>query len=197
ADYQEVRAQIRVASPRYAALTQPQPLTLAEIQKQVLDADTLLLAFSLGEERSFLWAVTPDSINSYSLPKRDEIEEVARKAYELVSKPRASAPAEGEGRRLRHETNQDAEADATAVLNDLSRMLLSPVAGRLGKKRLLIVAEGALQYAPFAALPEPQSGRAGERESGGEGERDRKSARPVATPQRRSVARSRLSLHRS
>jgi CHAT domain-containing protein len=197
ADYQEVRAQIRAKSPRYAALTQPQPLSLAEIQKQVLDADTLLLAYSLGEERSFLWAVTPDSINSYSLPKRDEIEEVARKAYELVSKPRASGPAEGEGRRLRHETNQDAEADATAVLNDLSRMLLSPVAGRLGKKRLLIVAEGALQYAPFAALPEPQSGRAGERGSGRAGERERKSARPVATSPHRSVPLPRLPLSRS
>ena len=155
AEYQEVRAKIRVASPRYAALTQPQPLTLAEIQKQVLDADTLLLVYSLGDERSFLWAVTPNSINSFSLEKRDRIEEAARKAHELLSKPRSSSAPEGEGRRLKHEARQGTEADATAVLNDLSRMLIAPAAALLGKRRLLIVAEGALQYVPFAALPAP------------------------------------------
>ena len=155
AEYQEVRARIRVASPRYAALTQPQPLTLAEIQKQVLDADTLLLVYSLGDERSFLWAVTPNSINSFSLAKRDKIEEAARKAHELLSKPRALATPEGEGRRLKHEAKPGTETDATAVLNDLSRMLIAPAAAHLGKKRLVIVAEGALQYVPFAALPTP------------------------------------------
>jgi CHAT domain-containing protein len=37
----------------------------------------------------------------------------------------------------------------------LSRTLLGPVAADLGKKRLVVVAEGALQYIPFAALPAP------------------------------------------
>jgi CHAT domain-containing protein len=39
--------------------------------------------------------------------------------------------------------------------------LLGPVAAKLGKKRLVIVADGALQYLPFAALPAPgQTGNA-------------------------------------
>ena len=84
-ELQQVQTQIRQTSPRYAALTQPQPLTLAEIQRQALDADTLLLEYSLGEERSFLWAVTPTSINSYELPKREEIEAAAQRVYELLS----------------------------------------------------------------------------------------------------------------
>jgi hypothetical protein len=33
---------------------------------------------------------------------------------------------------------------------ELSRMLLGPVASQLGKKRLVIVADGALQYIPLA-----------------------------------------------
>ena len=41
-DYERAQAAIRKASPHYAALTQPQPLKLKEIQAQ-LDADTLLL----------------------------------------------------------------------------------------------------------------------------------------------------------
>src|SRR5262249_49484992 len=51
-DYERVRAQIRTESPRYAALTQPQPLSLTDIQQQVLDKDTLLLEYSLGENQS-------------------------------------------------------------------------------------------------------------------------------------------------
>jgi len=47
-------------------------------------------------------------------------------------------------------------------------MLLGPVASQLGRKRLAIVADGALQYIPFAALPAPSSGNDGGRNSGAE-----------------------------
>jgi CHAT domain-containing protein/Tfp pilus assembly protein PilF len=133
--YQEVQAQIRARSPRYAALTQPQPLSLKEIQQQVLDEDTILLEYALGDERSFLWAVTTTSITSFELPKRDEIETAARHVVELLV--------------------AKADAQYPEALAALSQMLLGPVAGQLGKKRLLIVSDGALQYVPFGALPKP------------------------------------------
>src|SRR5262249_10144053 len=82
---QKLQAQIRATSPRYAALTQPVPLGLREIQQQVLDADTLLLEYALGEESSFLWAVTPTSINTYELPKRAEIDKAADRAYKFLT----------------------------------------------------------------------------------------------------------------
>ena len=47
-------------------------------------------------------------------------------------------------------------------------MLLGPVASQLGKKRLAIVADGALQYIPFAALPAPSPGNDEGRNSGAE-----------------------------
>ncbi len=83
--FQEVQSQIRASSPRYAALTQPQPLGAKEIQTQVLDDETMLLEYSLGEERSFLWAVTPTTINSFVLPKRTEIDSLARRVYNLLT----------------------------------------------------------------------------------------------------------------
>jgi CHAT domain-containing protein len=43
----------------------------------------------------------------------------------------------------------------------LSRILLAPVATELGKKRLVIVADGALQNLPFAMLAEPTNSRTG------------------------------------
>ena len=69
AEYQEAQAQMLIHSPRYAALTDPVPLKLKEIQRQSLDRDTLLLEYALGEERSFLWAVTPTSLRAYTLPR--------------------------------------------------------------------------------------------------------------------------------
>ncbi len=158
AQHHDVRAEIRRASPRYAALTQPAPLTLREIQQQALDGDTLLLEYSLGEERSFLWAVSRTKITSYVLPPRSEIEMAARQAYELLSKPNRAYRQSGEQRRLKHKKSDapvDEETAAIEIFYALSDMLLKPVASQLGAKRLLIVAEGALQYVPFAALPKP------------------------------------------
>ncbi|HKQ92952.1 MAG TPA: CHAT domain-containing tetratricopeptide repeat protein, partial [Blastocatellia bacterium] len=153
-ELQQVQTQIRQTSPRYSALTQPQPLTLAEIQRQALDADTLLLEYSLGKERSFLWAVTPTSINSYELPKREEIEATAKRVYELLSKAQG---ARGQGSRPGDSGLKEYSGEYLAAAKSLSRTLLGPVAGQLGKKRLVIVADGMLHYIPFGALPDPNS----------------------------------------
>ena len=84
-DLDAVEAEIRERSPGFAALTQPQPLRAAEIQA-LLDPDTLLLTYALGEERSYLWAVTPDRIESFELPGRARIEELARRVNEELSR---------------------------------------------------------------------------------------------------------------
>jgi hypothetical protein len=70
-DYEQVQAAIRRTSPRYAALVQPQPLSLAEIQ-QTLDPETLLLKYSLGAQRSYLWTISDSSVTNHELPNRDE-----------------------------------------------------------------------------------------------------------------------------
>ncbi len=153
--YQEVEAEIRVKNPRYAALTQPQPLGLKEIQ-QLLEPDSVLLEYSLGDDRSFLWAVTPTSFNSYELPKRADIEKAARRFRVAVSEqfPVAESAATQAGSTSRSSTGSPTDA-SRGVPQELSRMLLGPVAAQLGAKRLIIVADGALQYVPFAALPAP------------------------------------------
>jgi CHAT domain-containing protein/tetratricopeptide (TPR) repeat protein len=137
-EYQEVEAQIRAKSPRYASLTKP--LSLREIQQQLLDDDTLLLEYALGEERSFLWAVTATSITSHGLPKRSEIELVASRFYEHLA--------------IASESDALQREDSKTTLR-LSQMLLGPIAWKLGRKRLLIVADGALQSLPFGALVDP------------------------------------------
>ena len=150
---QQIETEIRQTSPHYAALTQPQPLTLKEIQTQVLDQDTLLLEYSLGDERSYLWAVSPSSLTSYELPARDEIETASRRFYNLVNTRNRDVKGETSEQRATRVAQADSEVPLAAA--SLSRMLLGPVAGQLGEKRLMIVADGALHFVPFAALPSP------------------------------------------
>src|SRR5262249_4962031 len=151
-EYEDVEAQIRERSPRYAALTQPRALTLAEIQREVLDPETLLLEYRLGPESSYLWAVSPSSISSYRLPPRAEIESVARGLYEALI---AHQPVAGETAVANQERMSKADREFKLQAPKLSRMLLGPVASQLGTRRLVIVSDGALQYLPFAALPAP------------------------------------------
>lgn len=167
AEYDQMQTRIRQTSPRYAALTRPQSLKLAEIQQQILDSETLLLEYSLGEERSFLWVVTTDSLYSFTLPPGGEIEQSVRQLYEAMA---------ARGRKLRFEVEEKrhariarADQEYAAAAASLSRTLLGPVCDLLGKKRLLIVPDRALHYVPFAALPAPEAG-GGDRKTGRPGE---------------------------
>ncbi|GAB4297244.1 MAG: CHAT domain-containing protein [Oscillatoriaceae cyanobacterium] len=138
--YRVLQGQIRETSPRYAALKYPQTLSLKAIQEQVLDENTILLEYFLGAERSTVWVVSKTGLASYSLPSRAEIESAARDFRDILLQP------------LRR--NSPKQVAARARL--LSNLILAPFARELADgKRLLIVADGALQYVPFAALSAP------------------------------------------
>src|SRR5262249_7740771 len=94
-EYEQIQAQIRLKSPRYAALTQPSLLSLKEIE-QLLDPQTIFLEYSLGEERSFLWLVTTTSMASFVLPKRKEIEVAVKDVLNLLTV--SGTPAEFEAK---------------------------------------------------------------------------------------------------
>ena len=116
---------------------QTRPAKLPEIQ-QLLDDDTLLLEYFLGEERSYLWAVSKTAIKTYFLPGSSTIEAKAQEFYDLLTSPPG---------RVRPKTT-------AKVGKDLSALILGPVANDLRGKRLLIVGDGILQYIPFTTLPE-------------------------------------------
>jgi CHAT domain-containing protein len=118
-------------------LTQPRPLAVSDLQR-FLGPDTILLEYFLGDSRSFLWAVTHNALVTFELPKREEIENAARRLYETLSSAQKRAP-----------------ASRTLTLQ-LGTMLLGPVADAIENKRLVVVADGALQYIPFTALRLPE-----------------------------------------
>lgn len=138
ADLEEVRREIRRQHPEASALLRPEPLSLEQIKTRILGKGTALLAFSLGEDRSFLWYVPREGeVSVHVLPRRAVIEEAARTIHAGWSRSRA-----GGGERM---------------ASRLSRYLLGSVAPELTARRLVIIGDGALEYVPFAALPDPRS----------------------------------------
>lgn len=150
--YDQVEVAIRERTPQLNSLLKPKPALLKQIQQQ-LDHDTVLLEYSLGEERSYVWVVTTNSIDGFPLPPRDHIESAARTfAKSLADRKRTVA---GETAPQYERRRHQADEDFNTASAELSDKIIRPVAPLLGTKRLVVVADGALQVVSFAALPLP------------------------------------------
>lgn len=136
----EVEARIDAADPRHAAFARPAPLGVDDI-RGLLDADTILLEYALGDARSYVWVVDRTSVRAFPLAPRATIEAAARRAHaHLADVPRGTTTAAG------------ADAGRRSTLDELSRLVLEPVAPLLTSRRLVVVAPGALALVPFGVL---------------------------------------------
>lgn len=138
ADLADWLRELRRRNPRYAALKYPEPITLSDTQR-MLDDETILLSYSLAESESFLFAVSRNDFQAKRLPAEKTINANVQKLLEAITDKNNPAPAEYRG----HAAN-------------LSQQLLQPVSRMLaGKKRLVIIADGALHRLPFEVLFQP------------------------------------------
>jgi CHAT domain-containing protein len=146
---------IKEADPKFEILVRPQSASLASIQQQ-LDPDSVLLEYSLGNPRSYVWAVTSNSIDGFQLPARNQIEAAANRITKSLDARNQTINDETstQGERRRDQANKDFERASA----ELSELVIRPLAPLLGNKRLVIVADGALQRVSFAALPLPRAG---------------------------------------
>jgi CHAT domain-containing protein len=137
AEYKGVLVTVNQRYPAFEQLTQPRSWDLRRIQEDVIaDDNTILLEFLLGPDKSYVWAVTRNGITSHELPSQGEIDDAAKKVYELLKTPKPENKTE-----LGHATQK------------LGQMILSPVADQLQRRRILVAADGALNYIPFQILP--------------------------------------------
>jgi len=122
-----------------------------------LDDETCLLQYSVGDERSYLWFVTRHNIRPYILPGRSKINEAVENLLKVIKvhDPLSSSDIPTQLSNLR-----------AALITypkrsfELSNMVLRPVTPRMAFKRIIIVADGPLQYVPFGALPVPSDANA-------------------------------------
>ncbi|MDX2000044.1 MAG: CHAT domain-containing tetratricopeptide repeat protein [Thermoanaerobaculia bacterium] len=147
-ELQRIDGQIRRLDPGYDALVSTEPASVEEIQA-LLDKDTVLLEYLLGDARSFLWVVTPQAVRAFPLAPRKELEASALAFHRTVTQW-GERPVGG----LREFRAPLLERSAQLAA-ELGRQLLGPAGDLIGQKHLVIVADGALEYIPFAALREP------------------------------------------
>ena len=159
ANYDQVEAQFRGQSSRYADLVSPQPLKLKDVQSQLRDENTVLIEFALGAEKSYSWVVSSSSIKGYELPGRKVLEDSALRVKELIM---ARQPVAGETAFQYQQRVETSESQFWTEASSLSRQLLGPMQAELAGRRLLIVPDGALHYVPFEALPIPETNASSE-----------------------------------
>jgi CHAT domain-containing protein len=135
----EIVTRIRQQSPRLASLQYPQPLDVGAVQA-ALDPGTVLLSYSIGTNRSFLFALTADArVQVFSLAVGEtQLREDVRRFHSLIQRAAIG------------------ERDVTEVVErgrQLFNLLLQPASAAIAQaQRLLIVPDGPLHALPFAAL---------------------------------------------
>ena len=137
-EYKEVLDKIRLVNPSYERISQPSAYSLRQIQQEVINDDqTVLLEYLLGNDASYVWLVTKNSFAAYETPKEAIVNEAVGKLYNLLSlKP-----------------TPESESKLRDAARELGQMVLGPVAGQLSGRRVIVVADGALNYIPFQVLP--------------------------------------------
>jgi tetratricopeptide (TPR) repeat protein len=163
-EFDSIENQIRTASPQYAALAGAQPLSLSDVQQKVVDDNTVLLEYSLGADNSYLFAVSRTSVSLFKLPQRSALEKLATDFRAQLIPPKLQRRIVGidvveeqRGLGLSEGPSEDV-AGFAAASNALYQAALSPANSLLGDKRLLVVADGALNYVPFSALIKTSDG---------------------------------------
>lgn len=118
----------------------PAPLASA---RALVGTGFQVLEYDLGIERSHLFWISSAGTTVFDLPARAELEALARDGHEQLARS----------------TTLTAGDRPAQVLARLGKVLLGPVAGRLGEAPVVVIPDGALWLVPFAALERPDTGR--------------------------------------
>jgi CHAT domain-containing protein len=133
-------------------------MTLAEVQQSVLDDQTVLVEYALQADDSYLFAVSKTAVSLFKLPGRATVERLATdlRAQLIPSKLQRrivgiDVVEANRGLGVASAAPEETAAFVTAS-NGLYKVVLEPAAGMIGEKRLMVVADGALNYVPFEVL---------------------------------------------
>ncbi len=143
--YRDLIQTMRMNDPKYAQLAYPEPRRLEEIQEKVMDRESALLEYFVGEENSFLFYVTKNDFSVHQLSGSKELQERANNYIQLLSS----------------KTVQDFTAFPAG--KKMCGELIGPVEDKIAKgSKLIVVPDGHLNYLPFEALIREEVSAAGE-----------------------------------
>ncbi|MDQ2856824.1 MAG: CHAT domain-containing tetratricopeptide repeat protein [Acidobacteriota bacterium] len=161
-EFESLENQIKAASPRLDSLVHTRALTLDEVQRRVLDDDTALLEYSFGEQSSYLWVITRQNAGLFKLPAGSIMDQLAMDFRAQLIPPRlqrrnigVDVPTTDDQQRGLGLSTAAPATDTAAfsrASHALYKVALAPAASMIGNRRLVIVADGALNFVPFEAL---------------------------------------------
>jgi CHAT domain-containing protein/tetratricopeptide (TPR) repeat protein len=163
----DLQGEIRRDYPQYAAVRDPEPLQLDRIQT-LLDGDTALLEYSVGQERSYLFVVTRDGVSGYPLPAEPELEAQVETMRKLLRSPdrllygryvetatrlyRTLVPAEAE-QALRRRSHLVISPDGPLLFLNFEALLTGPPPLQRSWKSLpYLLLEKSISYVPSASV---------------------------------------------
>ena len=139
----DVRAQVETlnarinSSAKFNDLLRSEPLSYERIRSEITNSETSLLSYSLGDGKSFAWVVTKDGLDTFELPNKKTIENAANDLLDRLQRPPA---------------NETEQTELQTAIDNVSRLVVEPVAAKLQTSRLIVVPDGILQYVPFQVL---------------------------------------------
>ncbi|MBN1791842.1 MAG: tetratricopeptide repeat protein [Bacteroidales bacterium] len=141
-DYEDafgkITREIKAKNTKYTNLYYPESYDAAKIQHEILQDDDVILEFSLGNERSFLWLLSKDNFKLFKLPGREIIEKAVQEYMNTIEQPvGVSNPFSNHVSKGYH----------------VFEMLLKQCTQEINKgNHIIIVADGILHYLPFESL---------------------------------------------
>ena len=143
--HQQLVRKLEKQNPNYDQIKEPANYSVQQIQERIVEDDeTMLLEYFMGKNASYVWTITRNDVKAFELPKADVITDAVKVVYDLLSKP----PDDNTEKRLN-------KASA-----ELAQLVLTPLANQPNVKRVIVVADGALNYIPFQLLPAPSGNQA-------------------------------------
>jgi len=144
AEYADLLVQLKLSSPEYASLVSVAPLSLEEIQSEVLGENVTLIEYFVAGDQTIAFVLTRDRFQAIPIPVTREALTNRVAAFRDLIALEAQQPDE----RLTR--------DRIAVAQALFNTLLSPLSPHLSHHTLVIVPHGVLHYLPFAALADEE-----------------------------------------
>lgn len=146
--------EIKAKYPDYHALKYPKPVSMAEVQKTVLQPGEAMLLYGMSEKKTYLWVVTQNGFGLFPLADgetslQDKVE-AFRRGPDAVIRAIQKGATESKLERTLHR----AQRRITQAARELYETLMPEQARRMitGVRTLYVIPTGPLYSLPFEAL---------------------------------------------
>ncbi len=139
--YSTILLEIRRQNPQVAEAQYPQPTSLKQAQA-LLDDQTILLEYFVGQSSTILFAVTREDANVYHLAGEENLSVLISQIRDVIQKPDHA-----------FQISERSHTKFVQSAGELYAKLISPAKALIQDKKLVIISpDGPLHYLPFECL---------------------------------------------